>query len=238
MMAGHSKWANIKHKKAKEDAKRGKVFTKLLKEITVVAREGGGDPEANPRLRSLVDKAKAANMPQENLTRAIKKATGELGGVNYEKITYEGHGPHGTAVIVEALTDNKNRTVADVRHIFTKFGGNLGAQGSVAWMFDHKGVVITSGHKSEDELYDILLNYNIDDISFDDGHYTITSEISDIEFIKQALEAADMKIESAEIQWVPKTPMELDEESMEKVVNFLEMLQDLDDVQDVFANLA
>lgn len=238
-MSGHSKWATIKHKKAKEDAKRGKVFTKLLKEISIVAREGGGDPEGNPRLRTLLDKAKAANMPQDNINRAIKKATGEVGGAAYEAITYEGHGPSGTAVMVEALTDNKNRTASDVRHVFTKFGGSLGALGSVAWMFEHKGVILTSGNKSEDELFDLLLNYNLDDISYHDGLYNVTCAISDLEFIKEALIAADMKIDSAEIQWVAKSPLSIENEDQEKkIMDFLEALQDLDDVQDVFTNLA
>ena len=237
-MSGHSKWATIKHKKAKEDAKRGKVFTKLLKEISIVAREGGGEPENNPRLRTLLDKAKAANMPAENINRAIKKATGETGGPAYEAITYEGHGPCGTAVIVEALTDNKNRTASDVRHVFTKFGGTLGALGSVAWMFEHRGVIMTSGNKSEDELFNLLINYNLDDIHYNDGTYMITCAISDIEFIKEALEAADMKVESAEINWIAKTPLAIeDEEQEKKVMEFLGTLQDLDDVQDVFTNV-
>lgn len=237
-MSGHSKWATIKHKKAKEDAKRGKVFTKLLKEISVVAREGGGDPEGNPRLRTLLDKAKAANMPAENVSRAIKKATGELGGAAYEAITYEGHGPFGIAVMVETLTDNKNRTASDVRHVFTKNDGALGASGSVAWMFDHKAVIVTSGNKSEDELYNLLLDYNLDDISFHEGQYVVTGAISDLEFMKEALKTADMKIESAEIQWVAKTSVTIeDPEQEKKVMDFLEALQDLDDVQDVFANL-
>lgn len=237
-MSGHSKWATIKHKKAKEDAKRGKVFTKLLKEISVVAREGGGDPEGNPRLRTLLDKAKAVNMPAENVARAIKKATGELGGAAYESITYEGHGPSGTAVVVEALTDNKNRTASDVRHVFTKFGGALGALGSVTWMFEHKGVIMATGSKSEDELFNLLLEYNLDDISFHDGSYMITCAISDLECIKKALETAGMKIESADIQWVAKTPHAVEgEEQEKKIVEFLETLQDLDDVQDVFTNL-
>lgn len=238
-MSGHSKWATIKHKKAKEDAKRGKVFTKLLKEISIVAREGGGDPEGNPRLRTLLDKAKAANMPADNINRAIKKATGEVGGAAYEAITYEGHGPFGSAVIVECLTDNKNRTASDVRHAFTKNGGALGALGSVAWMFEHKGVVMTTGNKSEDELFNLLIDYNLDDISFHDGSYMVTCAISDIEFIRKALETADMKVDSAEIQWVAKSPMNVsDEEQEKKIMDFLEMLQDLDDVQDVFTNLA
>ncbi len=236
-MSGHSKWATIKHKKAKEDAKRGKVFTKLLKEISIVAREGG-DPEGNPRLRTLLDKAKAVNMPQENIMRAIKKATGEIGGAAYESITYEGHGPFGSTAMVDALTDNKNRTASDIRHVFTKFGGNLGALGSVAWMFEHKGVIITVGNKSEDELFNLLLDYNLDDISYQDGSYMVTCAISDIEFIKKALETADMKIESAEIQWVAKSPIGIeDEEQEKKIMDFLEAMQDLDDVQDVFTNL-
>ncbi len=238
-MSGHSKWSTIKHKKAKEDAKRGKVFTKLIKEIMVAAREGGGDPEGNAKLRMLIDKAKSANMPQENITRAIKKATGELGGVSYETITYEGYGPFGTAVIIETLTDNKKRTVADIRHAFTKHGGNLAESGSVAWMFEHKGVVHTSGNLSEDELFEKLIEHDVHDISYHDGVFTVTCSIKDLEFVKQALIAADMKVEDAKIEWVAKDTVALSQEGQdEKIIKFLEMVQDLDDVRDVYTNLS
>lgn len=238
-MAGHSKWANIKHKKAKEDSKRGKVFTKLVKEIMVAVKEGGADPDGNPRLRLILEKAKSVNMPHDNIDRAIKKASGELGSVNYESILYEGYGPFGTAVIVESLTDNKNRTVADVRHVFTKHGGNLGGDGSVAWMFEHKGVVRATGAISEDELLEKLLDYNIDDINHSDSVFTIHCAIQDLEKVKEAVELSNMKIESASLDWVPKNPVDVENpEQEEKVFKFLEALDDLDDVQNVYSNIA
>ena len=238
-MAGHSKWANIKHKKAKEDAKRGKIFTKLIKEIMVAVKEGGADPAGNSRLRLALEKAKAANMPQDNVTRAIKKASGELEGVNFEAITYEGYGPFGSAVIVEALTDNKKRTVSDVRHIFTKYGGNLAENGAVSWMFEHKGIIRCSGNMSEDELIELLLDYEVDDISYQDGIFTIQCRIQDLEFIKQVLETADMKVEDARLEWIAKNPVTVsDAEQEAKVFKFLEALEDLDDVQDVYTNVA
>ena len=238
-MSGHSKWSNIKHRKSREDERKGKVFTKLIKKITVAAREGGGDPEGNQKLRMLMDKAKVANMPKENIGRAIKKGTGELAGVNYEAIIYEGYGPEGTAVIVEALTDNKKRTVSGVRHVFTKYGGNLEKTGSVAWMFEHKGIIRATGNLSEDEIFEKLMEYEIDDISFNDGVFTIFSSIKEMEFVKQVLLAADMKIESGQIEWVAKNPVSLESQEKEKkVIRFLGALQDLDDIDDVYTNLA
>ena len=240
-MSGHSKWATIKHKKAKEDSKRGKVFTKLIKEISVAAKEGGGDVDGNAKLRLLVDKAKAVNMPQDNIARAIKKATGELGGDAYEAIRYEGYGPFGTAVIVETLTDNKKRTVSDLRHAFSKYGGNLAENGAVAWMFEHKGVVRATGNLNEDELLEKLIAYDIDDISYDDGIFTITVKMSDLEFVKQAASAAGMHVEDAQVEWVSKASIafsEEDKEQEEKILKLMEALQDLDDVRDVYTNLA
>lgn len=239
-MSGHSKWATIKHKKAKEDAKRGKVFTKLIKEITVAAREGGGDISGNAKLRMIVDKAKAANMPQDNVTRAIKKGTGELGGVIYEAATYEGYGPYGVAVIVETLSDNKKRTVAEVRHAFSKMGGNLGESGVVAWMFDHKGVVRFSANgKSEDDIMEQFLDYDIEDVKVVDGITTVTCEKEDLEAIKKAADDMGFKVEDVGIEWMPKNPEELDEKTKEeKIYKFLEFLEDIDDVQNVYANLA
>lgn len=238
-MSGHSKWATIKHKKAKEDAKRGKVFTQLIREIMVVARAGGGDPANNARLRTLLEKAKAVNMPSDNVTRAIKKATGELEGAHYEEVTYEGYGPAGTAVIVETLTDNRKRTVSDLRHLFSKHGGNLGEGGSVAWMFEHKGVIRLKTNKSEDELLEKLLDYEVDTIHYDgDGLFTITCSISDLEFVKQALETSGIPVEDAKIEWVSKNPIELnDEEQEKKVLTLLEVIEDLDDVREVYTNL-
>ncbi len=238
-MAGHSKWANIKHKKAKEDSARGKIFTKLVRELTIAAREGGGDPEGNARLRTIIDKARSSNMPQENITRAIKKGTGDLEGVRYEESTYEGYGPNGTAVIVEVLTDNKQRTVAAVRHAFSKYGGNLAEGGAVAWMFEHKGVLRASGPLSEDELFEKLIDQEIDDIFSHDGVFAITCKIQDLEVIRAAIQATGMKVEDSQIEWIAKTPIELEkEEQEEKVFRFLEKLQELDDVKDVYTNLA
>lgn len=238
-MAGHSKWANIKHKKAKEDAKRGKVFTKLIKEIVVAVKESGPDPDGNPRLRMVLEKAKSSNMPQDNINRAIKKASGDQDGVNYEEVIYEGYGPAGTAVIVESLTDNKKRTVADVRHAFNKNGGNMGENGSVSWMFEHKGVVRATGAMSEDELLEKLLDYNVDDITKVETMFTVHCAISDLEKVKEQVQLCNMKIEDSGLEWVPKNPVAVQDESQEeKVFKFLEALDDLDDVQNVYSNIA
>jgi YebC/PmpR family DNA-binding regulatory protein len=238
-MSGHSKWATIKHKKAKEDSKRGKVFTKLIREITVAAREGG-DLNGNAKLRLIVEKAKAVNMPQDNILRAIKKGTGELdGGVHYEASMYEGYGPYGVAVMIETLTDNKNRTVSELRHLFTKVGGNLAESGAVSWMFERKGVISGIGKLTEDELIEKLIDYNIDDILVEDGIATITCSSHDLDIVKKALEAEQFKVESAQVEWVAKNTVALDNKGHEEAVfKFLEDLDDLDDVQNVFANLA
>lgn len=237
-MAGHSKWANIKHKKAAVDAKKGKIFTRLSKEITVAAKVGGGDPEGNPRLRTLLEKAREANMPVENTQRAIKKGTGELPGVAYEAITYEGYGPCGIAVIVECLSDNKNRTVADVRRVFSHKGGSLGETGSVGWMFEKMGVVKGESNKSEDDLLELLLDYDIDQISVNDGGFYITCDIKALDAVKNVLKSNGCKVESAEVEWVATTTVEVDEESAKKVMEFLDELEELDDVQNVYDNIA
>lgn len=238
-MSGHSKWSTIKHKKAKEDAKRGQAFTKLIKEITVAARVGGGDPNGNPRLRTLLDKAKEINMPIENSTRAIKKGTGELPGVSYEEFIYEGYGPHGIAVVVETLSDNKNRTVASLRHLFTKLGGNLGESGSVSWMFEKLGVIrVPASHTTEEKLLELLLDYDVKDIQQEDGIFAIMCETKVLDQVKQALQKEKFKIEEAEVEWVAKTNIELDARDEEKAVDFLSALQDDEDVQHVYTNLA
>lgn len=238
-MSGHSKWSTIKHKKAKEDSKRGKIFTKLIREITVAAREGGGDPSGNARLRLIIEKSKAVNMPLDNITRAIKKGTGELDGANYEAFTYEGYGPHGTAVVVETLSDNKNRTVSDLRHVFTKMGGNLAETGAVAWMFEQKGVIHAETSLGEDELIEKLLDYNIDDVELEDGTVTITCKKQDLDSLKKSVEGLGIKVESAQTEWVPKNSVPLtDETQEEKVIKLLESLDDLDDVQNVYANIS
>jgi len=239
-MAGHSKWKTIKHKKAALDAKRGKAFTKLIKEITVVARDGGGDPDANPRLRTLMDKAKHINMPSDNVMRAIKKGTGELPGQSYEAVTYEGYGPGGIAILVDALTDNKNRTVADLRHQFSKKGGNLAETGAVSWMFEKKGALtMKAPDMSEDELLEILIDYDVSDIRKDEGMFVIYCEPKELDIVKKALEAhSGIIVESAELDWVAKNPMDLDEAQSTKALELLEVLDDHDDVQNVYTNLA
>ena len=238
-MSGHSKWATIKHKKAKEDNKRGKVFTKRVREITVAAREGGGDPAGNPRLRLILEKAKEVNMPIDNVTRAIKKGTGELGdGAMYEPFTYEGYGPHGVAVMVDTLSDNKNRTVSDLRHQFTKAGGNLAENGAVGWMFESKGVVRAHGKLTEDELLEKFMDVNLDDAQIHDDLITFTCRPHDLDAVKKAAEREGLKVESAQFEWVAKTPIDVtDKEKEEAVYKFLEALDDLDDVQNVFANV-
>jgi len=236
-MSGHSKWANIKHKKAKEDAKRGQVFTKIIKEITVCAK-AGGIPENNPQLRQLIEKAKEVNMPAENITRAVKKGTGELPGVAYESISYEGYGPGGTAVIIEALTDNKNRTVADLRHIFGRHNGNLAETGSVNWMFEKLGVIRGAiKGKTEDDLLEALMDYDIQDISIDENLVTVTTSMQSLFLVKDALVKMGMKIEHAELEWVAKNNLSVDAETEEKAFGLFEALEDNDDVQNVYSNL-
>ncbi|MCF7900223.1 YebC/PmpR family DNA-binding transcriptional regulator [Candidatus Babeliales bacterium] len=239
-MSGHSKWSNIKHKKAKEDSARGKAFTKLIKEITVAAREGGGDINGtgNPRLRTLIDKAKEINMPLENTKRAILKGTGELPGVNYEKYMYEGYGPGGIAVLVEVLTENKNRAVAELRHVFSKQGGNLAESGAVNWMFQHKGVIkAVGGSLSEDDLLEKLIDYDIDDISKHDDLVSIICDMPALNDIKEAVKKMGLTVEHAEIEWVAKDPLDLDDEKGEKAMAFLEALDALDDIQNLYSNL-
>ena len=237
-MSGHSHWATIKHKKAKEDAKRGKVFTKIIKELTVTARTGGGDPSGNPRLRDLIDKAKEANMPQENITRAIKKGTGELPGVIYEAHSYEGYGPGGIAVIVETLSDNNKRTVADVRHTFNKHGGNLGESGSVSWMFEKLGVIrVAAQGLTEDKLMELLIEYDLKDITNGQEFYQITCSPKELGQIKQELKKAGYNVESAEMEWVAQNSTSLEGDTEQKAVTFLSVLEELDDVQNVYTNL-
>lgn len=236
-MSGHSHWATIKHKKAKEDAKRGQAFTKIIKEITVAARVGGGDPAGNPRLRLLLEKAKDLNMPLDNAQRAIKKGTGELPGVSYEEFTYEGYGPGGIAVMVDTLSDNKNRTVAEFRRLFSSKGGNLGETGSVGWMFERMGLITVSGQTDEDALLEMLIDYDIKDLRKDNGQFLIYCDIKSLDKIKQILTSAGLKVESADIEWVPKSTIAVSEDLKEKAYEFLTSLQDHDDTQNVYTNL-
>lgn len=236
-MSGHSKWATIKRKKAVLDAKKGKIFTKLIKEITIAAREGGGDPAGNPRLRLAVDNAKAQNMPQDNIDRAIKKATGELEGVTYHELTYEGYGPAGVALLVEVATDNKNRTVAEVRHFFSKNGGSMGETGSVAWMFDRKGVItLPAEGKKEDDVMEVVLEAGADDLSTEEDFFEVQTVIESFEPVRKSLVDKGFKIENASLQWIAKNMIEVKGEDAEKVMKLIEALEDLDDVQNVYSN--
>jgi YebC/PmpR family DNA-binding regulatory protein len=235
-MSGHSKWATIKRKKAVLDSKRGKIFTKLIKEITIAARDGG-DPNGNPRLRLAVDNAKAANMPLDNIERAIKKATGELEGVTYHELTYEGYGPAGVAVLVEVATDNKNRTVAEVRHLFSKNGGSMGETGSVAWMFDRKGVItLPAEGKKEDDVMEIILEAGADDLTTEEDYFEVTTTVESFEPVRRTLVDKSFTIENASLQWIAKNMIEVKVEDAEKVMKMIEGLEDLDDVQNVYSN--
>jgi len=237
-MAGHSKWKTIKHKKAAADAKRGKEFTKLIKEITVAARDGGGDPSGNPRLRTLLDKAKKINMPQDNVSRAIKKGTGQLPGQQYEAFRYEGYGPGGIAVMVDVLTDNKNKAVAEVRHMFSKKGGNIAETGAVSWMFERLGAIRISESKlSEDELLEKLIEHDIQDITKEDNVTTVLCEPKALSEISNAISDAGCTIDEAEVEWIAKTPLTLSTEEEKKAIEFLDAIEELDDVQNVYTNL-
>ncbi len=236
-MAGHSKWANIKHKKAKEDATRGKVFTKLSKEISIAAKEGG-DPNGNPRLRTLLEKARDVNMPLDNVKRAIQKGTGELPGVHYEKHMYEGYGPGGIAVILEMLTDNKNRAIAELRHVFSRKGGNIAESGAVSWMFSLKGIIRGSSKDlTEDALVEKLIDFDVEDVKIDDNSYTVTCAVSAMHDVQIALKNNGLKVEHAEPEWVAKDFVEPSESDVEKAVDFLQALDELEDIQNVYSNL-
>ncbi len=236
-MSGHSKWHSIKHKKAKVDAQRGKIFTRLIKELTVAARMGGGDPESNARLRTAMATAKAANMPANNIERAIKKGTGELPGVTYEEITYEGYGPAGVAIMVDTMTDNKNRTVAEIRYIMGKNGGNVSANGCVAWMFHSKGIIIVEAEGvDEDELLEISLEAGAEDMTNEDGMFQITTDPASFEDVRSALEEAGVDMESAELSKIPENTVEVSEKDAPKVLRLMDALENHDDVQNVYAN--
>jgi YebC/PmpR family DNA-binding regulatory protein len=237
-VSGHSKWSTIKRKKGAIDAKRGKIFTRLIKEISVAARMGGGDPDANPRLRSAIASAKTENMPKDNIDRAIKKGTGELEGAVYEEITYEGYGPGGVAVLVDCMTDNKNRSVADIRHYFSKSGGNLGEFGCVAWMFAKKGTILVDKETiGEEELMDKALEAGAEDVIEEDNAYQVVTVPEDFETVRETLEEAGVQFIEASVSMVPKTIVEISEEKTAKqLLKLLENLEDHDDVQNVYAN--
>jgi YebC/PmpR family DNA-binding regulatory protein len=236
-MAGHSKWANIKHRKERQDAKKGKIFTKLIRELTVAARQGGGVPADNPRLRLAVDKALTANMTRDTIDRAIARGVGANDGDNVEELTYEGYAPSGVALIVEAMTDNRNRTAAEVRHAFSKCGGNLGTDGSVAYMFERKGQISFAPGVNEDALMEAALEAGADDVvTHEDGSIEVLTSFSDFIAVAEALTAAGFKSEEAEISMIPSTTTPLDLETAQKVLKLIDMLEDLDDVQNVYSN--
>ena len=236
-MSGHSKWATIKRKKAALDSKRGKMFTRLIKEITIAARDGGGDPDGNPRLRLAVDNAKSANMPADNIDRAIKKATGELEGAQYHEVIYEGYGPGGIAILIEAATDNKNRTIAEVRHIFGKNGGSLGESNSVAWMFERKGnITLKRQGESEDDMMEIILESGADDLQTEDEFFEVTTSLESFENVRKFLLSKNLTIENASLQWIASNHVASSGEDSEKIMKLVEALEDCDDVQNVFTN--
>jgi YebC/PmpR family DNA-binding regulatory protein len=236
-MAGHSKWKQIKHYKAATDAKRGAKFTKLIREITVAAKAGGGDPDGNPRLRTAIDAAKAASMPKDNIERAIKKGTGELEGVDYTEVLYEAYGPGGVALMIQALTDNPTRTVADVRHKLSRGGGNLGATNSVSWMFDRKGQLYVDAAKlDEDAAMEAALEAGAEDFKREDDQYVVTTEPAQLHAVKTALEARGMTVAESAIEWLPKNTVRVEGKDAESLVKLLEALEDLDDVQKVEGN--
>jgi len=237
-MSGHSKWSTIKHKKAAADAKRGKLFTRLIKELTIAARNGGGDPDANPRLRSAIAGAKTANMPADNIRRAIQKGTGELPGASYEDVTYEGYGPGGVAVYLETLTDNRMRTTPEIRHLFTKHGGSLGEPNSVAWMFAKRGfIAVPQSAASEERLMEIVLEAGADDLSLVDERYEVSCAPEAFHDVRAALESASIQPAEAAVVMEPQNTIELDPKKAEQCLRLLEALEDHDDVQNVFANL-
>jgi len=236
-MSGHSKWSTIKHKKGAADAKRGKIFTKVIKEITVAARIGGGDVDGNPRLRLAVQKAKEVNMPQENLIRAIKKGTGELEGVQYQEISYEGYGPGGVAIFMEVMTDNKNRTIGELRAALDKNGGNMGENGCVAWIFEKKGIItIMISEKDEEELLELVMDAGGDDLQTVDDYYEITTSVESFESVRKAIENSGLKVQSAQLTRIPQNTVNVEEKNCKSLLRLMDMLEDHDDIQKVYSN--
>jgi YebC/PmpR family DNA-binding regulatory protein len=236
-MSGHSKWHSIKHKKGATDAKRGKLFTKFIKEITVAARTGGGDPDANARLRKAILDAKAGNMPNDTIDRAVRRGTGAEEGVSYEEITYEGYGPGGVALLIESVTDNRNRTVAEIRHMFSKNGGNLAAAGAVAWLFEKKGyIVVEKTAKPEEELFDIAIEAGADDLRDDEDNFEIITSPEKFEIVQSAIKSAGIEPQMAEVSMVPQTYVKLEGSSAQQMLRLMETIEDHDDVQKVYAN--
>ena len=236
-MSGHSKWSSIKRKKALIDAKRGKIFTKVIKEITVAARAGDGDEDTNPRLRQAILSAKDANMPADNIKRAIQKGTGELEGVTYEEAVFEGYGPGGVAIMMEVMTDNRKRTVAELRHLLTKYNGNLGESGCVAWMFEKKGLIaVKTAAKNEDDLMELAIDAGADDMQTVDDHYEITTAVENFEAVRKALEEAGVPMDTAELTRIPQNTVSLDEKKGKALLKLMDILEDHDDIQKAYSN--
>ena len=236
-MSGHSKWHSIKHQKGAADAKRGKIFTRLAREVTVAARDGGGDPDMNARLRKAVTDAKAANMPNDNIDRAIKRGTGEIEGVSFDEITYEAYGPGGVAILIETMTDNRNRTVAELRHLLSKNNGNLGESGSVSWMFDRMGfIVVGKDQKTEDELFDIAIEAGAKDLKEDEGHFEIFTDQDSFDDVKNAVEGAGIETQAAEISMIPQNFIKLEGSDAQQMMRLYDAIDDHDDVQNVYTN--
>ena len=236
-MSGHSKWSSIKHKKGAADARRGKIFTKLIKEITVAARMGGGDPDGNPRLRTAIAAAKAENMPKENIERGIKKGTGELEGVTYEEASYEGYGPGGVAVLIDCLTDNRNRTVADIKHLFERHGGNLGEPGCVSYMFEQKGLIVFDKNTvSEEQIFDLALESGADDVNEEETEYEVVTRPSKFEPVRKAVDAAGLPYTYSEITKIPKSTVKVEGKKAQQMLSLMQGLEDHDDVSHVYAN--
>ncbi len=236
-MSGHSKWASIKHKKAAQDAKRGKIFTKIIRELSIAARMGGGEPDTNPRLRKAIADAKAVNMPADNIKRAIMKGTGQLEGVSYEEFAYEGYGPGGVAIYVEVLSDNRNRTVSELRHIFTKNSGHIGESGCVAWMFNRKGYIVVEQEKaSEDELLEIILDVGAEDLREDGSNYEIFTPPEEFEAVVNALKEHDIELAASNLGYIPQNYIKLEGKQAQQLLKLMEELEDHDDVQNVWAN--
>jgi YebC/PmpR family DNA-binding regulatory protein len=236
-MSGHNKWAKVKHVKAKQDAARGRIFTRVIKEISIAAKMGGGDENANPRLRKAIQDAKNANMPKDRIETAIKKGTGELEGVNYEEVAYEGYGPGGAALIVEALTDNKNRTVSEIRHIFSKHGGNMAEAGAVGWLFDKKGVILVNPEgQSEDDLLGVVLDAGAEDLKYDPESTEILTAPQDLDAVKTALERKRLKIEKAEIGMYPKNITKVEGKEAEQLLRLVDAIEEHEDIQHVYSN--
>ncbi|OQY28512.1 MAG: YebC/PmpR family DNA-binding transcriptional regulator [Candidatus Cloacimonetes bacterium 4572_55] len=236
-MSGHNKWSTIKHKKGKADAQRGRLFTRLIKEISVAAREGGGDPEGNPRLRTAILNARQSNMPTDNIDRAIKKGTGELPGVTYDEVVYEGYGPGGVALYLEVLTDNKNRTVAEIRHLIGKYGGNLGENGSVAWMFDRKGMIhVPADEVTEDDVLMAVMDADAEDVKDEGESFVVITGVENFEEIKKALEKNGIKYSESALEMIPKTMTQISGKHASSLIKLLERLEDHEDVQHIFSN--